>query len=72
MVGALVELDVYGLPEDSLDTYRARVRAVTPEEIAAAARALCTPSARAIVLVGPAAEITPQLEGLGAVEVVEP
>jgi zinc protease len=72
VTGALVDLDVYGLPEDSLDTYRARVRAVTQEEVAEAARAHLHPERAAIVLVGPADAIVPQLEGLGEVEVVEP
>jgi len=69
---ALVDLDVYGLPEDSLDTYRTRVRAITADEIAAVARAHLHPERAAIVLVGPAAAIVPQLEGLGPVEVVKP
>jgi zinc protease len=69
---SLADLDVYGLPEDSLDTYRSRVRAITPEDVAAAARAHLHPERTAIVLVGPAEAITPQLEGLGPVEVVEP
>ncbi len=69
---SLADLDVYGLPEDSLDTYRSRVRAITADDVAAAARAHLHPDRAAIVLVGPAEAITPQLEGLGPVEVVEP
>ena len=69
---ALVDLDVYALPEDSLDTYRRRVRALTAEEVAAAGRAHLHPERAAIVLVGPAEAIVPQLEGLGPVEVVAP
>lgn len=72
MRAALVELDVYGLPEDSLDTYRARVRATTAEQAAELARRLLHPERAAIVLVGPADRILPQLEGLGPVEVVKP
>lgn len=72
LVDALVDLDVYGLPADSLDTYRARVRAVTPDEVARAARERLHPRRAAIVAVGPAAELRPQLESLGPVEVVEP
>jgi zinc protease len=70
--GALVDLDVYGLPEDSLDTYRARVRATTTEETAALAPRLLHPERAAIVIVGPAEKVLPQLEGLGPVEVVKP
>jgi predicted Zn-dependent peptidase len=72
VIAALVDLDVYGLPEDSLDTYRARVRAVGPEQIAELARRLLHPERAAIVLVGPAEVLRPQLEGLGPIEVVAP
>ena len=69
---SLVDLDIYGLPEDSLDTFRSRVRAVTPEDVARAAHEHLHPDRAAIVIVGPAKEIEPQLEGLGPVEVVTP
>ncbi len=72
VTGSLVDLDVYGLPQDSLDTYRARVRALGPEDMAAAARLHLHPDRAAIVLVGPAKALMPQLEGLGDVEVVKP
>jgi zinc protease len=64
-------LDIHGLPEDSLDTYRSRVRAVTLEQVAAMARDLTHPQRAAIVVVGPAAALVPALEGLGSVEVVD-
>jgi zinc protease len=63
---------VYGLPDDSLDTYRARVRATTPAEVAELASRLLHPERAAIVLVGPAEALRPQLEGLGPIEIVEP
>ena len=69
---ALVALDVYGLPEDALDTYRGRVRAVTTAETAAAASDRLHPERMGIVVVGPAQALRPQLEGLGPIEVVEP
>jgi zinc protease len=72
VTAALVDLDVYGLPEDSLDTYRTRVRAVTPKDIAAVANAHLHPERAAIVLVGPADALVPQLEGMGPVSVVQP
>ena len=34
IAGSLVDLDVYGLPPDSLDTYRTRVQAVTQDDVA--------------------------------------
>jgi zinc protease len=72
VLAALVDLDVHGLPEDSLDTYRARVRATTPETVAELAQRLLHPERAAIVLVGPAEALRPQLEGLGPIEVVAP
>ncbi len=72
VASALVDLDVYGLPEDSLDTFRGRIRALTAEDTARAARDLVHPERAAILVVGPAEAILPQLEDLGAVEVVQP
>ncbi len=72
VMGALVSLDLYGLPEDSLDTYRARVQAATPADLAAAARRLLHPERAAIVVVGPAESLVPMLEDLGEIEVVAP
>jgi zinc protease len=72
VAAALVELDLYGLPPDSLDTYRGRVRAVKTADTSAAARELIEPERASIVVVGPAAEIAPQLAPFGAVEVVQP
>jgi zinc protease len=72
VMSALVDLEVYGLPEDSLDRYRGRVRATTTEETAALAQRLIHPERAAIVVVGPAAELEPQLAGLGPLEVQKP
>jgi zinc protease len=72
VMGSLVEFEVYGLPEDGLDTYRGRVRAVSEEQIAGLAQRLLHPDRTLILLVGPAAALTPQVEGLGPVEVVTP
>lgn len=72
VLAALVDLEVYGLPEDSLDTYRARVRGTTPAQIGELAARLLHPGRAAIVLVGPAQALRPQLDGLGPIEVVAP
>lgn len=72
VVASLVDLDVYGLPEDSLDTYRARVRAVTAAEAAGVTTRLLHPERMAIVLVGPATALEPLVRDLGPVEVVQP
>src|SRR5690606_12032078 len=72
VVSALVDLDVYGLPQDSLDTYRSRVRRTSAEEVAEAAAAHLHPERAAIVLVGPAAALESLVADLGPVEVVTP
>jgi zinc protease len=72
VMAGLVDLDVYGLPDDSLDTYRARVRAVSLDDAARMANELLHPDRAAIVLVGPAEKLVPQVEDLGSVEVVTP
>jgi zinc protease len=72
VMSSLVDLDVHGLPEDSLDTYRGRVRALTTEDTARLARELLHPDRAAIILVGPAEALVPQVESLGPVEVVKP
>lgn len=72
VMSSLVDLDLYRLPEDSLDTYRGRVRAVTTADTAKMAKQLLHPERAVIVLVGPASELLPQVEDLGPVEVVQP
>jgi zinc protease len=72
VMGALVDLAVYGLPDDSLDTYRDRVRGTSAEEVAAIARSLLHPERAAIVVVGPAEVLVPQLQGLGPIDVIAP
>ena len=72
VMGSLVDLSVFGLPDDSLDTYRARVDAVTIEQTKSVANEVLHPGRIAIFLLGPAEALAPQMEGLGAVEVVEP
>ena len=72
VLGSLVEIDLYGLPRDTLDTYRQRVRALTTEQTAAAALEFIHPERASIVVVGPAEELRPQLEAWGEVEVVAP
>jgi zinc protease len=69
---ALLDLDLYGLPADSLDTYRARVMQVTLPDLGRAASARLHPERAAIVVVGPASALTPTLSGLGPVHVEQP
>lgn len=72
MLSSLVDLEVHGLPDDSLDTFRGRVGATPLADVRKAAAERLHPERAVIVVLGPAAQITPQLEGLGDVEVVEP
>lgn len=72
IAGALVDFDVYGLPPDSLDTYRTRLAAVGQRDLVTAATRLLHPERVAIVAVGPAAALRAQLEQFGPIEVVEP
>jgi len=72
VLSSLVSLDVYGLPEDSLDTYRARISAITAEQTHRIADELLHPSRTAIVLLGPAEILAPDFEDLGEIEIVEP
>lgn len=72
VLSSLVDLQVHGLPTDSLDTYRSRVRAVTLSDVHAAAIDHLHPDRAAIIVLGPAETIVPQLEGLGPVEIWQP
>jgi zinc protease len=62
-------LSVYGLPDDHYDTYLERLAAVTREDLLKGAREHLHPDRIAIVAVGPADELVPQLEGIGEVTV---
>lgn len=72
VMSSLVDLSVYELPDDSLDTFRGRVEAVDVEEARTVSKALIHPDRAAIVVLGPAEALRPQLEGLGTVEVIQP
>jgi len=72
VLASLVDLEVHGLPDDSLDTFRSRVRAITVDDVARAAKEHLHPDRAAIVVLGPAAAIVPALEDLGEIEVRQP
>jgi zinc protease len=72
VMGSLVDLAIYDLPEDSLDTYRARLQAVTAEEVAQITQDLLHPDRIGIYLLGPAESLGPQFADLGDVQIVEP
>jgi len=62
-------LSVYGPPDDHYDTYLERLAAVTREDLLKGARGHLHPDRIAIVAVGPADALVPQLEGIGEVTV---
>ena len=66
LAGRLENLAVYGLPDDHYATYPERLRALDPETLQAAARTHLHPGDLVVVAVGPAAELAPQFEGVGA------
>jgi zinc protease len=72
VLSSIVDLDVHSLPEDSLDTYRSRLREVTLEDVSSAAELRLHPSRAAIIVLGPAEVLVPALEDLGQVEVWQP
>jgi zinc protease len=65
----LETLAVYGLPDDYFERYLERVREVTAEEVLELARRHLHPDRLAIVAVGPAESLAPQLAPLGPVTV---
>jgi len=68
----LQTLAVFDLPDDHFEVFRKQVAAVTVSEIRAAAQRHLHPDRIVVVAVGPAAELKPQLEGLGEARIVEP
>ena len=63
VVGAIAGLLIHGLPMDELDRYRPAIEAVSDADVHAAARDHVQPSKAAVVLVGDADAILPELEG---------
>jgi zinc protease len=62
LIDQLVTVKMYDLPADYLNTYRDRVSAVTAEEIQRVAQQHVTPDRAAVVIVGDAAEVEPQIK----------
>ena len=62
------DLDYYGYPADYLDTYLARIRAVTAEDVLRVARKWLDPARWVVVAVGDPAQFDRPLSVLGAVQ----
>jgi zinc protease len=61
----LVDMELYGLPEDYFDHYRENIAAVSKDEIARVAHKYLDPDKVLVVIVGNAAEIREPLGSLG-------
>ena len=66
LVDQLIQIKMFDLPDDYLQTYRERVQAVTRADVQRAARAYVTPDTAAVVVVGDAAAITGQVREYAA------
>jgi zinc protease len=69
MAQRLSQLAVFGLADGYFDAYFAELRAVTPEAVRVVASRHLRPQTCAVVAVGPASALVPQLEELGPVNV---
>jgi predicted Zn-dependent peptidase len=65
------DIDLYGLPADFYKTYAHRMSVVTPAQVEELARKYLTTNDVAIVVVGEAKEIKPELEKIGKVIVYD-
>lgn len=70
LASRIAEMIVHDLPEDYYRSYRDRVRRVALADAVGAARCHIRPGELCTVVVGDAEAVAPQLEGLGAGEVV--
>ncbi len=61
----LLDMELYGLPEDYFDRYRENIAAVTKEEITRVANKYLDPDRVLIVIVGNASQIREPLQSLG-------
>ncbi|RPH80805.1 MAG: insulinase family protein [Nitrospiraceae bacterium] len=71
IVGRLIELEYDGLPKDFLQQVRARVIALTKEEILAAAKKHFNPERLTIIAVGPGEVLPKLLSGFGEVKEIK-
>lgn len=70
VAGRVLAAAIYNLPADYWTTYRERIAAVTPEQIAAAVKKRLNPANTAIIAVGNAQAFAKDLESLGTVRII--
>jgi len=71
LAGRVLQSRLLDLPDDYLRSYRARIEAVTADQVQQAARKYILTDRPAIVVVGDAAKLKRQLETLGPVDLVD-
>ena len=71
VMSSLIQRDLYGLPDDWLETYVPSVLSVTPEQMSASAEANLPLDKLTLVVVGDLDVVRPQLEALPELEGVE-
>jgi zinc protease len=62
LIDQLVQIKMFGLPDDYLEIYRSRVQAVTVDQIRAVAEKYVRPDEAAIVIVGDGAQLLDQVK----------
>lgn len=65
IAGRLIDMELYGLPEDYFDHYRENIAAVTKDEITRVANKYLDPDRVVVVIVGNASQIREPLGSLG-------
>ncbi len=70
IAGRRVESVTYGLPDDYWETFPDAVRAVTVDDVTAAARRYLAPENLVLLAVGEVAQFADELGGLGSVQVI--
>lgn len=64
LAARLAEMELYGLPDDYFNTYRERIAAITRDDVLRVANKYIDPDRAAVVIVGKASEVEPQLTDL--------
>jgi zinc protease len=62
LIDQLLQIRMFGLPDNYLDTYRSHIQSVTREQIQTVANKYVRPDEAAIVIVGDAAQLTEQIK----------
>lgn len=68
LAGELADIAFHGLPANWLETYLARIRAVTLADVSRVAKTWFDPDSLSLVLLAPAKAVADQLQGVGTFE----